>query len=213
MKLPRRHFLRLAAGASALAAISRFAWGQSYPSRPVRIIVGFAAGGPNDIARASDRSVVVAAPRAAIRHREPAGRGQQYRNRGRRARASGRLYALAGRFAERDQCHALRQSKFQFHPRHRTGREPDSWCSCHVGTSLGSGQDASRVHCLRQGESGQALVRFGRRRRDHPSDPRAVQAGGGRPRHSARAVSRRGARAYRSARCPGAGRLYQPGTS
>ena len=49
MKLPRRHFLRLAAGASALPAISRFAWGQSYPSRPVRIIVGFAAGGPNDI--------------------------------------------------------------------------------------------------------------------------------------------------------------------
>jgi tripartite-type tricarboxylate transporter receptor subunit TctC len=49
LKLPRRHFLRLAAGASALPAISRFAWGQSYPSRPVRIIVGFAAGGPNDI--------------------------------------------------------------------------------------------------------------------------------------------------------------------
>jgi tripartite-type tricarboxylate transporter receptor subunit TctC len=49
LKLPRRQFLRLAAGASALPAISRFAWGQSYPSRPVHIIVGFAAGGPNDI--------------------------------------------------------------------------------------------------------------------------------------------------------------------
>lgn len=49
MKLARRHFLRLTAGASALPAISRVAWGQSYPSRPVRIIVGFAAGGPNDI--------------------------------------------------------------------------------------------------------------------------------------------------------------------
>jgi tripartite-type tricarboxylate transporter receptor subunit TctC len=49
LKLPRRHFLRLAAGASALPAVSRFAWAQSYPSRPVRIIVGFAAGGPNDI--------------------------------------------------------------------------------------------------------------------------------------------------------------------
>jgi len=49
LKRPRRHFLRLAAGAAALPAISRFAWGQSYPSRPVRIIVGFAAGGPNDI--------------------------------------------------------------------------------------------------------------------------------------------------------------------
>ncbi len=49
MKLQRRHFLRLAAGACALPVISRVAWGQSYPSRPVRIIVGFAAGGPNDI--------------------------------------------------------------------------------------------------------------------------------------------------------------------
>jgi tripartite-type tricarboxylate transporter receptor subunit TctC len=50
MKLPRRQFLQLAAGAAALPAVSRFAWAQTYPTRPVRIIVGFAAGGPNDIA-------------------------------------------------------------------------------------------------------------------------------------------------------------------
>jgi tripartite-type tricarboxylate transporter receptor subunit TctC len=49
LKLPRRHFLQLAASAPALVATSRFAWGRSYPSRPVRIVVGFAAGGPNDI--------------------------------------------------------------------------------------------------------------------------------------------------------------------
>src|SRR5215472_14179950 len=48
MKLPRRKFLHLAAGAAALPAVSRFAWAQAYPSRPVRIIVGFAAGGPAD---------------------------------------------------------------------------------------------------------------------------------------------------------------------
>jgi tripartite-type tricarboxylate transporter receptor subunit TctC len=49
MKLPRRKFLHLAAGAAALPAISRIARAQAYPARPVRWIVGFPAGGLNDI--------------------------------------------------------------------------------------------------------------------------------------------------------------------
>src|SRR5262245_24196463 len=49
MKLPRRRFLHLAVGAAALPAVSRGAWAQTYPSRPVRIIVGFGAGFSPDI--------------------------------------------------------------------------------------------------------------------------------------------------------------------
>jgi tripartite-type tricarboxylate transporter receptor subunit TctC len=49
MKLPRRQFLHLAAGAAALPAASRVAWAQAYPTRPVRIIVGAPPGGAFDI--------------------------------------------------------------------------------------------------------------------------------------------------------------------
>src|SRR5215212_6946423 len=49
MKLPRRTFLQLSAGAAVLPAVSSIGWAQTYPMRPVRIIVGFAAGGPADI--------------------------------------------------------------------------------------------------------------------------------------------------------------------
>jgi tripartite-type tricarboxylate transporter receptor subunit TctC len=49
MKLPRRAFLHLAAGAAALPAVSRIAMARTYPTRPVRVLVGFLAGGNNDI--------------------------------------------------------------------------------------------------------------------------------------------------------------------
>ena len=60
MKVARRQFLRLSAGAAALPAASRLASAQRYPSRPVRVIVGFAPGGATDTtARLVDRKSVV----------------------------------------------------------------------------------------------------------------------------------------------------------
>ncbi len=46
MKLPRRNFLHLAAGAVALSAMSRIARAQAYPTRPVRLIIGYPPGAP-----------------------------------------------------------------------------------------------------------------------------------------------------------------------
>jgi tripartite-type tricarboxylate transporter receptor subunit TctC len=49
MKLPRRRFLRLTAGAAVLPAVSRIAWAETYPTRPVRLVAGFPPSGAVDI--------------------------------------------------------------------------------------------------------------------------------------------------------------------
>jgi tripartite-type tricarboxylate transporter receptor subunit TctC len=70
MKLPRRAFLHLTAGAVALPAVSRIAGAQAYPTRPVRWMVGFPAGGPDRRQRAAHWTMAHRPARAAIRRGE-----------------------------------------------------------------------------------------------------------------------------------------------
>ena len=106
MKLPRRNFLHLAAGAAALPALPNVARAQTYPTRPVRIIVPAAAGGTSDILtrliahwlseRFSKPFIVENRPGAGSNIGTEAVVG-----------APGRLYAPHDNSSERDQRYAL----------------------------------------------------------------------------------------------------------
>ena len=162
MKLPRRQFLHLAAGAAALPAVSRIARAQTYPTRPVRIIVGFSPGGATDIvARLIGQWLSERLGQPFVIENRP-GAGSNIATEAVVRAPAGRLHAAHGRLAERDQRDALRQAQFQFHPRHRAGREHHARAPRHGGESIGSGQDGSRVHRLCQGQSGQDQHGVGR---------------------------------------------------
>ena len=204
MKLPRRRFLRLAAGIAALPALPRIASAETYPTRPVHLIVPVPAGGTFDIVARLVAQVAVGADRPADRHREPRRRRHQYRHGRGGACDPRRLHAAARRLPGRDQRHALHQSRFQLRARYRAGRQHRARAADHGGQSGVPGQDGRGIHRLRQEQSRQDQYGLGRRRLDRPCRRRAVQPDGG-PQNRPRAVSRRGAVGHRPARRPDPG--------
>ena len=107
MKLPRRKFLHLAAGAAVFPTVSRVAQAQTYPSRPVRIIVGYPPGGVTDVvARLISPWLSERLGQRFFIENRP-GCQQQYRYRGRRAGVAGRLHAPVGLLGERGQHDAV----------------------------------------------------------------------------------------------------------
>ena len=107
MVFPRRTFLQLAAGAAALPAVPRMARAQVYPSRPVRIVVGFPAGGATDIqARLMGQWLSDRLGQQFIienRARASGNIGTEVIARG----STGRLHVAANRNPACDQCRAL----------------------------------------------------------------------------------------------------------
>jgi hypothetical protein len=105
MQLPRRRFVHLTTSAAALVALPRLAKAQSYPARPVRLIVPFGPAGATDIvARLIGQWLSERLGQSFVIENR---RRRQHRHRGGRAVGARRLYARADGVAERDQRHAL----------------------------------------------------------------------------------------------------------
>ena len=117
MQLSRRKFLHLAAGAAALPVVSRIAWAQTYPTRPVRLIVTSAAGGsPDIIARLMGQWLSERLGQPFIIENRPGAGGNIATELVTRASPDG--YTLL----QVNSGNAVNASpKFQFHPRHHAG--------------------------------------------------------------------------------------------
>ena len=130
MKLPRRRFLQLAASVPALPALRRLASAQTYPSRPVRLLVGYAAGGVNDIvARLTGQMLAERLGQQFIIENRPGAGSNLATEAVVRASPDGYtlLEASTSNALERDD---LSESQVRLHPRHRAGREHGEDLQC-----------------------------------------------------------------------------------
>ena len=156
MTLRRRNFLQLAASAAALPAVSRIALAQTYPTRPVKLIVTVPAGGsPDIIARLIAQWLSEKLGQHFIVENKP-GASTNFGTEAGAQGGAGRLHAAARHVLQRDQRRALHASEFQLHARHRAGRRASRRIPLVmvVNPSV-AGEDRPRIHRLRQSQSRQ----------------------------------------------------------
>src|SRR5262249_3926685 len=151
MKLPRRNFLHLAAGAAALLVVPHVARAQAYPTRPVRVIVYAPAGGSFDIiARLMGQWLSERLGQPFIIENRPGAGGNIGTEAVARAAADGYTLLLVGA-TQRDERNPLREAQFRFSPRYRAGGGHHSRAQRHGVEPIASTQDGSRLHRLCQG--------------------------------------------------------------
>jgi len=122
MKLPRRQFLHLAAGTAALATVSRIARAQTYPSRPVRLIVPIAPAGASDItARLIGQWLSERLGQQFVIDNRPGGGNNIGTEAVVRAPADGYTLLLCG-ITNATNATIYDKAQFQFHSRHCAGR-------------------------------------------------------------------------------------------
>jgi hypothetical protein len=207
---PRRRFLHLAAGAAALPAVTRIARAQTYPTRPVRLIVGFPPGGAGDItARLMGQWLSERLGQQFIIENRP-GAGSNIGTEAVVRAAPDGYTLLVASSANAINATLYDKLKFKFYPRHYAGRRHHPRTASHGGQFIVFGQDGPRVHRLRQGQSGQDQHGVGGYRNWDPCSWRAVQDDDWRQ-DSPRTLSRRRTRAYRSSRRTGASDVRHDG--
>ena len=174
MKLPRRQFLHLAAGAAALPAVSRVAWAQTYPSRPVTLIVFVPAGGtPDIIARLVGQALSQRLGQSVVIDNRPGGGGNLALQAVARAPADGYTLLMVAT------PHAVNVTLYEKSTVTVTrdivpvaSINNDSFVL--LVESVVRGQDGPRVHRLCQGQSWQDQPGFERDRKLEPSQRRTV---------------------------------------
>ena len=168
MKFPRRKFLHLAAGAAVLPAFSRSAGAQSYPARPVRLIVGFPAGGPNDFhARLIGQWLSERLGQQFIVENRPGAGGNNGTEAVVRATADGYTLLLVS-VSDVINATLYERTCLQFPSRHSAGRGHGSQPLRYGGQSIRSNEKHSGVHRLCQSQPRQNQHGVGRQREHSP---------------------------------------------